>query len=73
MSMKTGVSSSAQCLRVAGETPSGPGALRVFCLLNYFLASCSGTERAVGEEWESRLGLARVSTVVMEVGEGREV
>ena len=47
MVVNTGDNWSAQCLRVAGNTESGPAALRGFCLLKSLLTSLSSMERAV--------------------------
>ena len=46
ISANTGASWSAQVLRTEGDTPSGPGALRVFCFLKKERTVSSETEGA---------------------------
>ncbi|XP_037395037.1 uncharacterized protein LOC108423841 [Pygocentrus nattereri] len=53
--VKTGASSSAQCLKVAEDTESGPEALCGFSLLNSLFTSSSWTERAEGADGQSKV------------------
>ena len=57
MSVKTGDSSPAQCLKVAGETPSGPAAFRGLDFRKILSTSCSWIKRVVGEGGGGGVGL----------------